>query len=491
MFDTISTKGTAFVDEYGRTRVFNGVNYVFKGEKPEADGIVHFQNPLTTENLKDLKNKGVNILRLGLTWAGVEPEMGKYNDVYLEEYRQVVRDAAKEGIYVFLDWHQDLFSGFGLGVGDGAPAWACMTNKKMSKPRFIWAEGYFFGGAVFECFDAFWENRPLAGRGLRDRFCDMLAYTVRFMKDEPNLMGFDVLNEPYPGSEGGKIFRTLVRHGAGTLLGLPAKEKVKRLKQLTGKQVMEALEVLDEPKVYHGIIDGATKRLNKFDTGVYYDFLCAAGESIRRVTDKGVLFFENSYYGNLGIPCAVPKPVYKNGLREKNLAFAPHGYDLTVDSPLTNKASTRRVDFIFDEHRRKQTRMGLPVLVGEWGGMVAGGDEYPALEHLIAKFDKNGWSQTYWHYSREIADSKIFEILNRPHPRAVAGTDLDYGFDRTANAFTLTYTGGQNEKPTEIYLPTAPKSVSAPEGYRVTDEDGCFLLTVPAVSGDVRVQVTL
>ena len=260
---------------------------------------------------------------------------------------------------------------------------------------------------------------------------------------------------------------------------------------ILAKDGVEALEVLDDPKVYHGIIDGATKRLNKFDAGVYYDFLCAAGESIRRVTDKGVLFFENSYYGNLGIPCAVPKPVYKNGLREKNLAFAPHGYDLTVDSPLTNKASTHRVDFIFDEHRRKQTRMGLPVLVGEWGGMVAGGDEYPALEHLIAKFDKNGWSQTYWHYSREIADSKIFEILNRPHPRAVAGTDLDYGFDRTANAFTLTYTGGQNEKPTEIYLPTAPRSVSAPEGYRVTDEDGSFLLTVPAVSGDVTAEVIL
>ena len=207
MFEQITTKGTVFTDPHGRTRIFNGVNYVFKGEKPDEDGIVHYHHPLTEENLRDLRQKGVNIMRLGMTWAGIEPEMGKYNHVYLDEVRQVIDAAAKEGIYVFLDWHQDLYSGFGLGVGDGAPAWACLTKKKMKKPRFIWAEGYFFGGAVFECFDAFWHNRDLAGRGVQDRFCDMLAFTVQYLSGAENIMGYDVLNEPYPGSEGGKVFR--------------------------------------------------------------------------------------------------------------------------------------------------------------------------------------------------------------------------------------------------------------------------------------------
>ena len=491
MFEQITTKGTVFTDPHGRTRIFNGVNYVFKGEKPDADGIVHYHHPLTEENLRDLRQKGVNILRLGMTWAGIEPEMGKYNRVYLDEVRQVIDAAAKEGIYVFLDWHQDLYSGFGLGVGDGAPAWACLTKKKMKKPRFIWAEGYFFGGAVFECFDAFWHNRDLAGRGVQDRFCDMLAFTVKYLSGAENIMGYDVLNEPYPGSEGGKVFRKLVRSGVSTLLKLPTKEKLTRLQQLKDKRIMDALGVLDDPAVYHGIIDPARSRLNAFDIGVYYDFLCRAGQAIRGVTEKGVLFFENSYYSNLGIPCAVPRPVYADGGAEPNLAFAPHGYDLTVDTPLTNTASTHRVDFIFNEHADKQRRMGLPVLVGEWGGMVAGGDAYPALEHLIAKFDGNGWSQTYWHYSREIADSRIFEILNRPHPRAVAGRDLAYGFDRVKNVFTLAYTGEPADAPTEIYLPAKPAAVSAPDGWALTDADGCFLLTVPAVPGDVKVGVTL
>ena len=492
MFQQIGTKGTMFADDLGRARVFSGVNYVFKGEAPDEDGIVHYHHPLTAENLRHLKQRGVNILRLGMTWAGIEPEMDKYNDVYLDEVRQVIDDAAKEGIYVYLDWHQDLYSGFGLGVGDGAPAWACVTKKKMHKPRFIWAEGYFFGGAVFDCFDAFWENRDLMGRGVQDRFCDMLAYTVKRLGDAENVMGYDVFNEPYPGSEGGKIFRTIVKSGVKAALKLPAKEKILRLKQLKNKQVMDALSVADDPDFYRSVVGPAEKRLIKFDIGVYYDFLCRAGEAIRSVTDKGVLFFENSYYSNTGIPCRVPRPVYAGGRSEKNLAFAPHGYDLTVDTPLTNTASTHRVDFIFDEHRRKQLRMGLPVLVGEWGGMVAGGDEYPALEHLIAKFDSNGWSHTYWHYSREIADSKIFDILNRPYPRAVAGKNLSYGFDRETNTFTLTYEGDPAaEGPTEVYLPAKPEKVSAPEGFAVTENDGTFLLTVPAKPGKIEIKVVL
>lgn len=488
----ISTRDRAFIDEKGRERIFNGVNYVFKGEKPEADGIVHFIHPLDDAALRDLRAKGVNIIRLGMTWAGIEPKMGEYNEVYLNEVRDVVDRAKKYGIYVYLDWHQDLYSGFGLGVGDGAPAWACLTKKKMRKPLFIWAEGYFFGGAVWECFDAFWRNAPLAGRGIRDRFCDMLRYTVSYLSGCENIMGFDVLNEPFPGSLAGKLIFPLVARAGYNLSLNPKVDRRKLFRDLTSGEVMNALSVIDDPEVYHALIDPAEKVLKTFDAGVYYDFIRAAGEAIRSVCGKGVLFFENSYFSNLGIPCNVPHVVYEDGRREENLVFAPHGYDLTVDTPLTNEASTARVDFIFDEHKRKQNRMGLPVLVGEWGGMVAGGERYPALEHLIAKFDGNKWSHTYWHYSREILDSKIFDILSRPYPEAVSGRIECYGYDREKKEFTLCYEGAPEIKvPTVIYLPEAPKSVEATKKYTVKPMDGYYLLQVNAGKGEIRVKVTL
>ena len=487
----IRAEGRAFVDESGRQRIFSGVNYVFKGEKPAEDGVVHFENPLDDKALADLHAHGVNLIRLGFTWAGIEPEPGKYNETYLSEIREVIGRCASHGIDVYLDWHQDLWSGFGLGVGDGAPAWACLTDKKMKKPRFIWAEGYFFGGAVWECFDAFWQNKPLAGRGLRDRYCDMLEHTVRFMAGCKNVVAYDLLNEPYPGSLGGKVFRKLVKSAARTVLTHPKAKRAAALKSLLSRDVMGALSIVDDGEVYHAVIDPAEPLLRTFDTGVYYDFLCAAAAAVRRADPHGVIFFENSYYSNTGIPCSAPLPVYPDGTRETNVAFAPHGYDLTVDTPLTNVASTARVDHIFAEHRRKQLRQNVPVVVGEWGGMVAGGEEYPALEHLIALFDENAWSQTYWHYSREILDSRIFDILARPYPAAVAGRIAHFGFERESGVFTLEYEAKTCDQPTEIYLPSAPKAVEATGTWRVEEDGAAFRLFHTPTSGEQKVRVTL
>lgn len=490
MMQTICTEGTRFVDEKGRERIFNGVNYVYKGVEKDENGEIHYKNELTDEVLSALAAKGINILRLGFTWAGIEPEMTQFNTLYLQEIKDVVKRCETYGIYVFLDWHQDLYSPFCYGAGDGAPAWACLSRKHPKKPRFIWAEGYFFDRNVHRCFDAFWQNKEVRSRGLRDRFCDMLKYTVAFFADCDNVMGYDVFNEPFPGTDGGRIIRTLVKNGVGTLLLSGNIDRRGLLRSAKDKDVMAMLSVADDPTVYHGVIDAAGKRLRKFDEGAYSDFIRAAAQAIRSVTDKGVIFMENSYFSNLGIPFRTPHVVYDNGEKEKYLAFAPHGYDITVDTPLTNEASSHRVDFIFDEHRRKQQAMNVPVLVGEWGGMVPGGERYPALEHLIAKFDENRWSQTYWHYLKNMADTKIMDILCRPYPQAVAGQIKAYRYDRKNDVFDLSYTGSSTIRvPTLIYLPKAPKQIYSTKKYTLREENGAYLLQVNAGKGECAVKV--
>lgn len=487
--NAIRVSGKRFVDDKGRQRIFNGVNYVYKGVEQGEDGVIHFLHPLTDEVLRGLAEKGVNVLRLGFTWAGIEPEMTQYNDTYLSEIKQVISRCETYGIYVFLDWHQDLYTAFRRS-GDGAPKWAVPYGAKPVKTRFIWAEGYFYDRLLMKNFDAFWRNADVRGRGLRDRYCDMLRYTVRYFKDCPNVMGYDVFNEPYPGTPGGKIFRTLVKNGVETLLLSGNIDRKKLLADAKKKNMMAMLSVADDPVVYRGVIGPAEKRLTKFDTGAYYEFFKAAAEAIRQETENGVIFMENSYYSNMGIPCRTPRLTYDNGKPEKNLAFAPHGYDITVDTPLTNEASPYRVDFIFNEHLRKQREMDVPVLVGEWGGMVPGGEKYPALEHLTELFDRNGWSQTYWHYLRDMPDTKIMDVLSRPCPQAVAGEIKKYGYDRKTKTFDLSYTGSSDIRvPTLIYLPKAPKAVYATKKYALKPLGDAFILQVNAGKGECAVKV--
>lgn len=48
----------------------------------------------------------MNVIRLGVLWAGVEPVRGKYNETYLKIIKSIVDKCNLYGIYVLLDSHQ-------------------------------------------------------------------------------------------------------------------------------------------------------------------------------------------------------------------------------------------------------------------------------------------------------------------------------------------------------------------------------------------------
>lgn len=488
--NTISVKGTRFIDNNGRERIFNGLNFVYKGCLPDEDGVIRYKTPLTDELLSALTSRGMNVIRLGVTWAGIEPEPGKYNTVYLDGVKAALKLCEKHSVYAFIDWHQDLFSYYCFTDGDGAPKWACDISGETRKAPIIWATGYFIGRRTHRSYDGFWLNKTYRGKGLQDRFCEMLTYTAAYMKDCKAVMGYDVLNEPFPGTPGAGIFATLVLNGTKTLLFSKRVDRKKLVSDVLSGRVMDALSVADDRKVYHSVIDPANGQMVRFYRERYYPFLQKAAAAIRRADPEGIIFAENSYYSNLGIPCTFPALAYENGVKEPNFAFTPHGYDLTVDTPLTNEASPYRVDHIFDEHEKTQARLGVPVLVGEWGGMVPGGEKYPALQHLVDKFDRNHWSQTYWHYHGGMEEGKIMGILSRPLPQAVAGTIKKYEYDRINDVFTLSYTGSAEIKaPTLIYLPKEPKKVFSTKGWQLKKVEGATVLSVYAGKGECIVKV--
>lgn len=97
------------VDEYGRTRFFHGTNVVMKDPpfyRPAewTPGISSFGEQ-DVQNMHDL---GMNVVRLGHSWAGAEPKRGQYNETFLKIMRDQTALAEKHGLYVLVDVHQDV-----------------------------------------------------------------------------------------------------------------------------------------------------------------------------------------------------------------------------------------------------------------------------------------------------------------------------------------------------------------------------------------------
>ena len=493
----ISTSGRKFVDSAGRQRIFNGVNLCDKGyhDKELNKRIYKPDEYFSEELIKTLADDGFNIVRLGLTWDAVEPQPEKYNEEYLAKIRAVADRCAKYGIYFYLDMHQDLYTGGNGLAGDGAPEWACLTGGAKFKPaKFVWAEGYFWGRAVHRAFDAFWENKTYKGIPLQTYYCNMWKHVAEEFKDHPALFGFDLLNEPFPGTDGGRVFRKLIAGVVKTVLTDKRCKLSFFAKQIFSGNVIRCLEPFADYSLFRKATSGADGIIHRFDTGRYSDFLNRTASAVRQVTDNGIIMMENSYYSNLGIPYSTPAvSIVKDGKsapqREEKLCFAPHAYDLMVDTPEYKYASNTRVGGIFDEHRRSQERLDVPLLVGEWGGQSEGTEWLDHIEYLLDKFDSYQWGQTYWAYYDGLLENPIMRDLVRTAPVAVTGDIESYSYDRENRVFTLAYNQDKEyDGPTEIYLHAQPESVTVDEGDTGFETDG-HILKITTAPGAHRVTV--
>ncbi len=445
----IYTKDKRFIDSAGRERIFFGMNVTDK--KPYGDG--YFCHKYADADfVKSFAENGFNIVRLGFTWSAVEPEAGKYNDELLSSVKKIVDECDKYGIYVFLDIHQDLYSDVIDKAGDGAPPWAVFTDgKKIVPNRFVWADRYFFGAACHKAFDNFWCNRQVGDKGLQEHFADMWAHLAVYFKDCPNLFGFDMLNEPFPGTDGGKIFRKLIASLVKTTLFDKRINKKKLIASLSKENAI--VDILEQytGDVFLKITGAGSRILKKFDSEKYSPFLNRISESIRGVSSDGILFIEGNYYSNIGMLSGTD-PISVKGKRDDNQCYSPHGYDFFVDTELYKYASDSRVDAIFSQHKKTQDRLNMPVLVGEWGGTSTGTEWLTHLEFLLDLFDKYRWSSTYWTYSQAEDKDYVIDTLRRPRPVAVTGVINDYCYDRENDVFTLNFSQDREySEPTEIY----------------------------------------
>ena len=156
-------------------------------------------------------------------------------------------------------------------------------------------------------------------------------------------------------------------------------------------------------------------------------------------------------------------------------------------------SSSSRTDAIFGEHANTQKRLGIPVLVGEWGGYSEGDEWYPHIYHLLKFFDDRKWSNTYWAFHEGLIGDGVMDILNRPYPRAVTGEIKAYNHDREANKFTLSYeqTAAFDVK-SIIYVPSEPKAVECDGEYEIVPcEFGGYTVEIKTETGLHEVVISL
>lgn len=241
----ISIDGPWFKDHYGRTLMLRGVNLGGSSKIPKHPSIhnepqlynhrdVSFVGrpfPLeeADEHFARLRHWGLTFIRFVVTWEAIEHHgPGIYDEAYLDYLEHIVRKAAEYGIMLFIDPHQDAWGR--LSGGDGAPGWTYevvgfdVTQFRAtgsaniypfdSEPFVVhWQTNYsrlaaatmftlFFGGNDFAP-KTLVDDIPVQSF-LQDHYINAIKQVAHRLKNYPNVVGFDTLNEPSVGFIGRK-----------------------------------------------------------------------------------------------------------------------------------------------------------------------------------------------------------------------------------------------------------------------------------------------
>jgi len=241
-------KNNLILDNDGRTLILRGANlggdskipFCSPGEEihpsflDRKNNISFIGRPFPLDeaenHFKRLKKAGLTFLRFIVTWEAIEHEgPGIYDESYLAYLRKILLAAEKEGIYVFIDPHQDVWSRW--TGGDGAPAWtmeklgmnldlmdstgAAVTRQRYENnhngkpyPKMLWPGNYsryaaatmftlFFAGLTYAP-DVFVDGEN-AQDWLQNRYIAAFRHAQRRLKNCAAISGWGVMNEPHDG----------------------------------------------------------------------------------------------------------------------------------------------------------------------------------------------------------------------------------------------------------------------------------------------------
>jgi endoglycosylceramidase len=455
--DGLHQVGRWITDAAGRVVILHGVNQVFKVPpyEPAADGF-------GDDDAAFLAANGFDAVRVGVIWAAVEPQPGVYDDNYLDAIGATVRTLAAHGIVSLLDFHQDQYNE--KFQGEGAPAWA-VPPSNAPNPALGFPYNYLFNPAEWQVWDRFWNNyKAPDGIGLQDHLAAAWAHVAQHFAGDQAVAGYEVLNEPWPGTLG---------------------------------------EICAAPQI----------GCRAFDAGKLTAFYKRIDKAIRAADPTHTVYVEpNALFTQSGTTGL-------GAIGDPHAGFAYHVYCSTENFFQTETLCPQQDELTVSAANRYATNHRMPPLITEFGATT----DLANITEMVRLADKyrTGWLE--WAYSgNDITSSSPdgqalvldpsrpptgdnvltgkLAALATPYPQVVAGTPASWSF--TGGVFRLIYSTARatglgrfaTGARTEVSVP----AIEFPDGYRVT-VTGATVLSAPnapvlvlaALSGATTVRVTV
>ncbi len=350
---------------------------------------------------------GAGVVRLALMWEPLEPTRGTYDDTYLDKYLAMMDAADAHGLGVIVEFHQDIFSR--RICGDGFPLWAITDEIAAAGPAPCpgfpgWGLAYLDPtSAANRAMQRLWDNDD----GLRDDMVAAWRHVATAVKDHPAVVAFEPINEPPSGTGTKEDFEQTVLPGFYDVMGGAIREVVG-----------------DEPAL---LLDGRAG-----------DALGTVNERFAKPHLDGVVYAPH-YYNAITVGLNSPS-VNADAIR----LDVPHALEL---------ADTWGTPSMLDEFGVHNTNPSK----AEYLGVV-----YDALDEQLANgsmWDVSQTDGTLWNteeFSALYGDGSEHDwvsVIDRPVPRAIAGTVRSLVWDPVAESLDLEL-ADMTDGVSEIYLPT-------------------------------------
>ncbi|MBZ0253093.1 MAG: cellulase family glycosylhydrolase, partial [Candidatus Methylomirabilis sp.] len=275
---------------------------------------------------------------------------------------------------------------------------------------------------VGRAFDNFWRNKE----GLQDAYAEAWVRLVERFKDDPIVLGYDLMNEPFSGTSNLAEFED------------------RRLRPFYERVIRRIREIDADSWIW---VEPAALAVN-FGMGSRLGVVADA-----RAGDPRIVYF-------------------------------PHFYQVDVHEGGPYDGNSFFID-LWEAYRAGEVaKMDAPLVIGEFGAFSGLPGHLRHLREVIAMIDRAGSGFAYWDYSpgggfspidADRSEREQIQALVRVYPKAVAGDPVSYAFDPDAGVFELTFTTeavkrpqGALPAPTEIYVGA---SRLYPGGWAVSSSD--------------------
>jgi len=396
---------------------------------------------------------GLNVVRMGFQWHMVEPTTGHYNEAYIQNVVNFVERLNRHDVHVILDMHQDCWSPLFCDA-HGIPAeYAHGYNSNYKPggskayPEPVTKPTYDSNGQITNCGDV---GKHLPGwatcyityaigaaaqrlydndQGILDRFGTFWQMMASRVMSYPNVLGYELLNEPWLGDVP-LSFEEFLPTNPHWDLWFP---KVSDRKNMA--------------KMY--------KTLHKY---------------IRKVDNNTIIFFEPATGGNLLDAWPVGFDEGPGGIEYNDRqALSYHVYCPFVDTKKTTNFIQHIIanlsigacdvlnDAMYDVRRRDTAKLKIAGFLTEFGNAGSGVAAEDTINFAAKKMDEFLHSWTYWYLTPDPRDpnSTVIQTLARPFAHKIAGVPTEMEFDPKTKKFTLEYLPCSEtpcaNHPTEIY----------------------------------------